>query len=194
MTTAAGRRLTEAHRLGQIRNTARLTAFLASIRDQLNPDDYARWLTGATAATVASYRASATLAAAYLAELARAETGAVGPAVALPTPTLEAIQTSLIVTGPVTLARYLAEERPDPRGAALYSVSRSASRHAVTGGRDLIRDAGDVDDRIVGFRRVTDSDPCGYCSSRASAAAAGDDRAAFGGHDGCHCQPRPIYG
>lgn len=91
-------------------------------------------------------------------------------------------------------------------------AAMAADREAQRGGRDLIRRASQADQRVLGWARVTDGDPCGFCAMLASRGAVYRTRAHAGirglgseglpevhrddlekYHNGCHCQTVPIY-
>jgi hypothetical protein len=89
----------------------------------------------------------------------------------------------------------------DARDRAGVTVSGTASRLVLEGGRDVIEGTVLDDDDALGWARVGDGDPCGWCAmliSRGavykSAKTAGDSR--FGGetyHDHDGCQAVPIF-
>ncbi|MEV8056578.1 hypothetical protein AB0P37_08625 [Streptomyces antimycoticus] len=100
---------------------------------------------------------------------------------------------------------FLADLASAGRGAA-----NAADREAIRSGRDLVDQASKRDRRVVGWARVTDGDPCHFCSMLASRGAIyrsqfsaattsdGDPRpddpeGLKRYHDGCHCQVVPVY-
>jgi hypothetical protein len=97
--------------------------------------------------------------------------------------------------------------------AELESAGRAAAgvadREALRSGRDLVDQASRGDRRVRGWARVTDGDPCGFCSMLASRGAIYRSRASAGTvedsrgdnpedlkkyHPMCHCQVVPVYG
>lgn len=94
---------------------------------------------------------------------------------------------SLVVTGPVRAERGIQALRQSERGrlddpdflADLDEVMRdagataagAADRDAQMGGRDLMEDYARTDRAVVGWARVTDSDPCHFCALMASRGA-----------------------
>ena len=87
------------------------------------------------------------------------------------------------------------------RDRSAVTLSGTASRLALEGGRDVIEGTIMGDDDALGWARIGDGDPCGWCAmliSRGgvykSAKAAGDSR--YGGekyHDHDGCQAVPIF-
>ncbi|MHB6907110.1 VG15 protein [Streptomyces sp. DB-54] len=140
-----------------------------------------------------------------------------------------AARTSLAVTGPVQARRRLAAvEGTAGRGRlddtdfldeldtlmrdAGASAAAAADREVLRGGRDLLHRALSADPRVVGWARMTSSDPCAWCAMLASRGAVyrSRDAAQLKGHAGrnappvdledlekyhdqCHCQVVPIY-
>ncbi|SDJ74642.1 hypothetical protein [Streptomyces indicus] len=140
-----------------------------------------------------------------------------------------AARTSLIVTGPTHARQRLTEaERSVDSGRlddadfleeldalmrdAGATAAGAADREVLRGGRDLLHTASATDPRVIGWARVTDTDPCAWCAMLASRGAvyrtrdAGQLRGRAGQtppavdpedlakyHDLCHCQVLPIY-
>ncbi|MFJ5923861.1 hypothetical protein ACIQF6_14810 [Kitasatospora sp. NPDC092948] len=136
----------------------------------------------------------------------------------------DAARTSLWVTGPVHAeqrldaaealhgrgrlddAEFLAELDDMMRDCAA-TVGGAADREVLRGGRSLAEQSARADGRVVGWARVTDSSPCGFCAMLASRGAVykSRDSALFAGgppvslddltkyHDLCHCQIVPVY-
>ncbi|MFJ9408572.1 hypothetical protein [Streptomyces sp. NPDC101393] len=136
-----------------------------------------------------------------------------------PTAELEkAARLSLAHTGPVRVAEVVQGAKTrgrldDPDFLAeLESAGRSAAnvadREAIRSGRDLVDQASKGDRRVRGWARVTDDDPCHFCSMLASRGAvyrsqqlagsagdreSGDPEALKRYHPMCHCQVVPVY-
>lgn len=116
-----------------------------------------------------------------------------------PSPALDRreARASLLVTGPVTIKRTQDEQRAERK------ARKAASRHALNGGRELVHNEIRSDPRARGWIRVPDGDPCAFCLMLASRtdiynteSAARFTRRSGGKdqyHDGCGCQPRPVY-
>ncbi|WP_157032170.1 hypothetical protein [Kitasatospora cheerisanensis] len=135
-----------------------------------------------------------------------------------------AARTGLWVTGPVHAqqrlddaeeghargrlddAEFLAELDDLMRDSAV-TAGGAADREVLRGGRSMAEQSARRDTRVIGWARVTDASPCGFCAmlasrgavykSRDSAGLAGgppaslDDLTKF--HDLCHCQIVPVY-
>jgi hypothetical protein len=154
----------------------------------------------------------------YLTEHAAMEGHTVGPVLA--EWNTEQVLTSMRVTGPVTFKNAISKGRSesDALRSMASAMTGAAGRIVLNGGRDTIAAtvAESIDDdngEIVGWRRVSDGDPCPWCAmligrgavygSQASAervvGRAGVARApgkrAIGTeyHDWCGCTAEPLY-
>ena len=128
------------------------------------------------------------------------------------------IETSLRVTGPVAYQKKVEKIRqlemtPELERALLdeafetasHTVAASAVRHALDGGRDMMREAAGEDKLALGWARVTRDDPCWFCALLASRGPVygkksfEDSNAMFTGsgvakvHDACQCAMEPVY-
>lgn len=197
MARPAAARLTESHRLAQARLGRGVVQRMSGLWELLDVTDLdgttARWLRAALPLIQSQYEASAELAAAYLRTLRSIEAPNLPP-LRLPPPAFVPAQaaTSLTVTGPVAVKSATARGLvlADASDLGLARSAASAMRHALNGGRDTIRS----DSQATGWTRALSGDPCEFCQGLADDAAAGDDSAAFVTHDGCGCEPVPVYG
>lgn len=137
---------------------------------------------------------SRTLGDRYVREHARVEGRAVVPEPALWVP--DRVTTSLRVTGPVEFKRHLeltGNETAAKRVMA-KTMSASAQRHALAGERDTVAQTAAASDVIVGWRRVTDGNPCAFCAMLAGRGAVyGQTSVHFDAHDGDECTAEPLY-
>jgi hypothetical protein len=215
--TPTGRTLTEQHRADQATIRTRVAADVAVAWRLLDP---AR-LDATTPAWLAVmldllgiHRAdSAHTAAAYYSAHRTAEladrTGTVPPA-AVPDPERRArpdrnaATVSLLVCGPSAIKAATAKGVPPEQSTrrALARVTGAATRHALNGGRAVLRDAVKDDQTALGWIRVIDADPCAFCAMLASrgpvyktkhAALWADGTAGQDFHDGCACTAEPVY-
>ena len=205
----------ELYRWQQTQLTATLTRDLVHLlRALFNPADPGpAWqaVRTAVAALIADRRRqSADLAAAFY----RAERLAAGlrdpftPAAPAPLPA-EQVLKAVDATGIATFGRSL-RAGASPRQAvdrAAVTLSGSASRLALDGGRTVVDRSVRRDDEAIGWIRVTDADPCPWCLMMAgrgaafhSAASAGREKnAQFVGdgeakwHDHCGCTALPVW-
>ena len=90
---------------------------------------------------------------------------------------------------------------------AAVTLSGSASRLALDGGRSVVGAAVQDDDEAIGWARVTDADPCPWCLMMASRGAIYHSEASAGGaknsqfigdgnfkwHDHCGCMAVPVF-
>lgn len=201
--TAEGRRLTEAHRLAQVRIGALISRQVIDSFELLDPADIEgtteRWLRTLTPQVNQYHQASARLSAEYLARFRALEL--VGPADSW-APTLagflppEQIATSLTVTGPVALRDKLSRgmDLPLALDQAKASAAGSGTRLALDGGRSTVTGAIRSDRRVRGYARVTSGRSCAFCAMLASRGPVySRDTGAFRSHDHCKCATEPVY-
>lgn len=201
--TTAGARLTEAHRLAQARIGAQTVRALRAVFPLLDPADidgtFDRWLQGVLPIIRSQRTTSARLAANYLTTFRTLE---LGPDVEPYVPSLAdevpeaAVQTSMLVTGPVSLRSNLAKAVPLVRALTLAeaNTARSGMRHAMNGGRDTIQNAIRGDREALGYARSTSSRACGFCAMLASRGPVySKSTVDFHAHDGCSCGSEPVY-
>lgn len=215
--TPDGRRLTEAHRSEQAAIRARVAADTAAAWRLLNLADLDASTPGWLAvmlALIGVHRAdSAQAAARYYREHRAAELadqpGEHPPAADVrperhAVPNRPAATTSLLVTGPSAIKAATSRGVPPEQASAtaLARVTGAAARHALAGGRAVLREAVAADPAALGWIRVTDADPCGFCAMLASrgpvyktrdAAQWADGTAGQAFHDGCACTVEPVY-
>jgi hypothetical protein len=180
-TTVAGNELTAQHRVAQLAIRARFLQEFLRLWPLMNTDDLdeaaAAWV-GAVVDLVLRFRAaSSTEALTYYSALRDAEIGEPLPVrdayVNLGAPNLTAIQTSLLVTGPIGIKQRIARGMPvrQARTHAFTAAAGAASRHVLNGGRQLIVEAAERDPVTTYYARVTDGDPCAFCALLASRGA-----------------------
>ncbi|WP_323986211.1 VG15 protein [Microbacterium plantarum] len=197
--TADGRELTRAHQAQQLRIATAVTAEVRALWARLDVDDLdgstPYWL--ATTSTVVDRRTleSERVAGAYLSEYRFAEIGARGePVLRAPTSAALALQ----LAGPVRV-KQLISAGMDPEQA--YRAARTkfegvASRQALMGGRLTIAATSQRDRRSIGWRRVTDGNPCAFCAMLASRGPVYRDASTAEGlkyHAHCGCTAEPMY-
>lgn len=201
--TSAGSRLTEAHRLAQARLGAQTVRALRAVFPLLDPTDldgtFARWLTGVLPIIRSQHTLSARLAANYLTTFRTLEIGAdaapMVPVLAADV-SADAVSTSMLVTGPVSIRSNLARKVPLVRAMTIAeaNVARSGMRHALNGGRDTILGTVRSDSTALGWARTTSGSACSFCALLASRGPVyGADTVDFQAHDGCSCSSEPVY-
>lgn len=205
--TASGRALTEQHRRAQIALAAESELVQREMWSELDPirvqETRDRWLAGSVLAVSAYHDASAELAADYVTSYRAIE--ADGPTGPIVRPSMERarVASSLELTGPAVL--YLEQRKgADPFVAHRIAGNRAAGaarRHSQGGGRQLLDLTARSDASALGYRRVTDGNPCAFCAmlatrgpvygSQSSAQSTGSgDRY----HDWCGCSAELVYG
>lgn len=197
--TDEGRALTQGHQAAQIAIGARAEAEAFLLWERLDVNDIdgtrRRWLAATTAAVARRTRQSQAVAAAYLQSFRTVELGAPGSATLLsPSGTAEALS----FAGPVRIKRLiLAGYAPDDAyEAAMVKFGGMVRRQTMMGGRLTVAATAGADRRAVGWRRVTDGNPCAFCAMLASRGPVYKDAAAADGiqyHAHCGCTAEPAY-
>lgn len=200
--TLAGRQLTEANRLGQSRLAAGIVRRILATWGLIDPENLdasvERWLAVVTPLIEAQFDLSARLAANYLTAYRTVELGGSTwtPTLAAP-PAVEAITTSMLVTGPVSLRSSLrkGESLAKALTTAKAKSSGAAVRHVLAGSRNTITTSIEKDPKSVGYARATSAKPCAFCAMLAGRGYVyrSSETADFKPHDACHCQPEPAY-
>lgn len=200
--TTVGRRLTEQHRLAQLRISALTVARMRVLWRLIDPtrldETTPGWLDAASTLVAAQAGVSAALARRYYRTFRAVEAGAAPADVpSVSAPNRAAVETSLLVTGPYTLRGKLAEgvtfERANSR--ALAASAAAAARQALTAGRNTLVVATDTDRRALGWQRVTSIRPCAFCAMLAGRGPAFKNQrsASFQAHDSCACTAEPVF-
>lgn len=206
--TATGSQLTRAQRSDQARIRNQAVAEFLNLWPLLNPRDIdttSQSWTALAIELVRRYRAlSAQRAGQYYTALRLAETTELAPPViSLATAPVQAISTSLLVTGPIGLKARIGKGMPIEKASklALVQASGAVARHVADGGRQTLIGTAEADALAVGYARITDGNPCPFCAmlasrgfvyrSRESANFAhnGVDRY----HDHCGCTVEPAF-
>jgi hypothetical protein len=200
--TQQGRRLTEAHRLGQVRIGQAMVRQMFDLWALLDPADldgsFDRWLRAVIPAVARGRQASAGLAANYYRAFRTAETGVLTqfqPVLVSAVP-VQAVTASMTVTGPVAMRSALGSGQLFDRAVetAKASSAGSAMRHVLNAGRDTVVRSTAADDRAFGWARATSGSPCGFCAMLASRGPVYDQRTVtFQSHDSCSCSAEPAY-
>lgn len=201
MATAAGRRLTLAHKRAQTRLGIQAVTAMGAIWPLLDPADldatFPRWLTAAVPVIQSQRTGSARLAANYLAAFKALELG-VGASQTVPALAERAdvptVTTSLLVTGPLSVKRAMARGIPLAKAVdtARASSAASAMRHVLDGGRETVTRTIKADRDATGWQRVASGNACKFCASL-DGKFHRDDTANFAAHDGCSCTQEPVY-
>jgi hypothetical protein len=200
----AAARLTEAHRLAQGRLGAQAVARMLAAWPLLDMEDLDgtvdRWLRVTVPIITGQRSTSARLAANYLTTFRALELGA-GVATFTPIvadrPPVEAVVTSLTVTGPASVKSAMTRgvQLAQAADVARARSSASAMRHVLGGARDTITATVAEDPRALGWARATSGRPCAFCAMVASRGPVYKEQgtADFQPHDGCHCEPEAVY-
>lgn len=188
------RRLADSHRVAQARLGAVSTLQLLELWPLLKVDDLTAsapvWVSAVTLLVAEQKSQSEAVARAYIRSARLASLGQ-SPAASFPSTGLpvEALHTSLYVTGPVRIERARRRGLDVTAAANLARVesSRAASRHILNGGRETITQYARTD-RRAGWARVTSGKACDFCSLLAGRGAVYSKSSVhFDAHDGCSC-------
>jgi len=113
------------------------------------------------------------------------------------TPADRAARVSLEVTGPVGQKSKAKRGKPlkVAQDESFTEAAGAASRHVLTGGRQSLLTLLEDDPQALAWARVTDGDPCAFCSLLASRGPVylSESSAAFRAHDNCACTAEPVY-
>lgn len=202
--TAAGRSLTQAHARSQAQIRAAVLQQLTRLWPSLDvarlDDTSPAFLQAATSIVLGGRALSARAAALYL-EQFRAAEGVRGRAPVVidrPTPDVrDAIRTSLLVTGPVSIKKAAAQGRFGQAviASAFGMVAASASRHVQQGGWSTVQETVRQDGQALGWARAASANACAFCAVLASRGPVyREETADFDAHDGCGCGIEPVYG
>lgn len=202
--TVEAARLTEAHRLAQLRIGVNVIAALHAAWPLLDINDldgtFYRWLTVVAPLIRAQRARSATLAGNYLTAFRALELG-VGDTTAqlvlADELDMAALTTSLLVTGPARIKANIARTVPAPKAASIAEAASAAAamRHALNGGRETITRTVESDRKALGWARATSGKTCHFCAMLASRGPVyrGHDTGDFQAHDHCSCTVEPVY-
>lgn len=203
--TADGRALTEAHRRAQLAVSARAEMDARALWQLLNPADLdgseAAWLAANLAALRPHWEESRQLAATYVREYRAAEKASPS-AVVRPEWDPRYMASNLHMAGPVRV-KLLVGNGMSGEAAALAAITKFSGitkRSTLSGGRLLLHETTRRDSSAVGWRRVTDGDPCTFCAMLATRGPVyGNDTVLSTGeglryHGGCGCTAEIVYG
>lgn len=205
--TVEGRALTEANRIEQLAVAARAVVVSRALWEQLDPFDIdrsvERWMPAQLATFQRFHAESQALTASYLSEYRVAEIGAdAGPIVAPKFPTAE-MRNAALLAGPVRVKLLVGRgETPGSAHAKAFTkFSGIARRQVMSGGRMMIDATAKSDTRAIGWRRVSDGNPCTFCAmlcSRGPIYASQERAETVGGsglqyHGHCGCTAEILY-
>lgn len=180
-----------------------------AVRADVNDIDgwFRRILKQLTTLLAAAWRAIRELTGMWLEDHAAAEGRTVEPTLA--EWNTEQVLINLRVQGPVAFKEAIAggHEPQHAKAVMASQLSGTASKIVLRGDRDTVMATIENSGEIVGWRRVSDGDPCHWCAmlvsrgavyeTRVSATRVVDRRASqpLGAsyHDHCHCTAEPLY-
>jgi hypothetical protein len=197
-----GYALADRHRIQQVQLSAHTQRLLAEVyRRTIDParldETFPVYLQAASVVLGQGRAASDVLARRYYMQIA---SSAGFEARALDTPlspmNLEAVETSLRVTGPVLIRTKLAEgvSLPAATQLGLAATLAAGKRIILDGGREMLIEASRRDPNVQGWARVSDGSPCAFCSMLVSRGPVySEGTVSFRSHDRCGCGVRLVY-
>lgn len=175
--TDAGRQLTEEHRLAQLAIGANAAILSGELWDMLDPNDLdgtrRAWVASSVIAAQLQFGQSRSLAETYVSSYQAMEAPSGDSVLVVPSFDPGKVSKDLDLAGPQYI-KSLIREGQSPQQAHLNAQTRMAGvtrKHAMDGGRGLIDSTTAQDRRAIGYRRVTDGDPCTFCAMLASRGA-----------------------
>lgn len=198
--TAEAARLSEAHRLAQVRLGAQTVRQIRTAWRLLDPTDLdgttGRWLRVALPIVQANHGISARLAADYIVAFKTLEVGSGTTPILSRAADSRAVAASLVVTGPASMKAGMTRGEPLARVIDIAEArsARAAMRHSLDGGRGTLFATVEADADALGWARTTSGNPCAFCAMLASRGPVYSKRSVdFQAHDGCHCTAEPVY-
>ncbi len=168
--TQAGRVLTDRHRRRQVRQAITADSEIRRAWRLLDPSDIngtrLAWQQRMLGIVQRYYGMSQTEAITYLSAYRLAEIGTTAGTIVAPSLDLTATAGVLDATGPQALKRQIGKGVAE-RSAYLRvrdSIVNETHKMILAGGRSALRSTGKADQRAVGYRRVSDGDPCTFCA------------------------------
>lgn len=196
--TAAGAELTQVHRRRQLELRAGVIAGVMALWPAFDLEDIdGSWPAleaGLLELIRARRRSSSELSIAYYRALRLVERvpGDVQPVIA-DDPPAELERATLRLLGPIFAKKAIARRRPRVAENTLTRLAGSTARQVLDGGRRTLTETIKADSRATGWRRITDSSPCKFCSSIADMGVV-SSRVDFAAHDHCGCTAEPAFG
>lgn len=201
--TPEGRRLTDAHRIAQVRIGQEAAAVSKVLWADLDPADLGRtrekWLRNSVVVASAYDAKSARLAAGYMERYRQIESNGTGPIVGMSGFDADGSARRLDYAGPQTIIKHLAAGRTPQEAKRLAEqvAAGSMQRQALQGGRRIIDLSSISNPRSIGWRRVADGNPCTFCALLVSRGPAfRSERSAGAGrafHWKCGCTVEEVF-
>ena len=198
MASVAGERLTDSHRrsvLALRAATLRELLRLWPIFDLADIDGSWRRLSPALLAlTQRRHEDAATRGAAFYQAFRRAE-----QVPGTPTPRLAKFdprkaEASLTLVGPIWTKTSIARGIQNPLDVAFERVAGEVSRQVLNGDRLTVVESVKADRQALGYRRISDGNPCAFCAMLIGRGAVFTEASVgFKAHRKCGCTARAVY-
>jgi hypothetical protein len=206
--TAEGKELTEANRVGQLAIAAQADIEARALWSRLHVSNLdastPAWMAANIAVLRRRFGQSVDMAASYVGDYREAEIGTDAGKVVAPTFSASEEAGVLLLAGPVRVKLLVGRGmNPDAAHAAgLKKFTGLMRRQVLSGGRQLIDLTTHADTQAVGWRRVSDGNPCTFCAMlcsrgpvyRSAAVAAPIAGSGLEYHGHCGCTAEIVYG
>lgn len=206
--TAEGRRITDAHRRRQVRVATSADSRLRRSMLLLDPSDIAgtrsAWQASVVSVITDFQRTSEREAVEYLSRFRLAETGSTAGPIIRPGIDVAATASLVDKVGPQGFLRRIGEGQPEMLAyqRVVNEVAAEARKAIMSGGRSVVRESARRNSRIVGWRRVSDGNPCAFCAMLVSrgpaytaySKALSRSRDGDAYHKRCGCTVEEVYG
>lgn len=197
-TTTAGEQLTEAQRRTSLAIRAVTLRELLLLWPIFSLDDIdGSWqrLAPALLALIQSrHDLDAQRAAAYYEAFRLAEGASGSPTTRLAPFDRRRAEANLALVGPIWTKRSIVAGTPNPLNTALVRVSGEVARLVMNGSRRTLVDSVAADRQALGFRRISDGNPCYFCAMLVGRGGVYTEASVgFQAHSNCGCTGQPVY-
>lgn len=195
--------LAEAHRVTQVKSAVMYEAALGQVFSRhLDPyrldASFPAYLRAALSVLSVGRSSASGIAGLYYHKArSLADTKGIIPTIKVPDLNVAAVTTSLYVTGPASVKKFLSAggNLQAAMNHAKANTLGAGKRIVLNGGRQTIIDAAHNDSAALGWARISDGAPCDLCAKLLSRGPVYKSRAtaSFRSHDRCGCGVRPFF-
>lgn len=168
--TVEGRALTESNRVAQVAIAARAAVVAKSLWSNLDVADLdgstPAWLNANVALTRRFFDDSVRVQSAYVSEYREVELGDPDGPIVKPKFQTAEMRNALLLAGPVRVKLLVGrgESAGSAYSKALTKYTGIMRRQVLSGGRMLVDQTTQADSGAIGWRRVSDGNPCSFCA------------------------------
>lgn len=192
------KKLTEKHRVDQLRLASRVEADIRRLRPDLDVDDLSgswRFRAHVNKIVEDGFSESVEIAAQYMERFPLVEAG-VSETIIRPVYNPYLVEIHTQSSGIAVAKRRIGQgaTASEATGQAVNALAATVVQDVLAGGRSLIDSTVRYSGRAGGYRRVTDSKPCAFCAMLASRGPVySQESAFFESHGHCGCTAEPVY-